>query len=496
MAELFSNLGFTCNPFSKFSAEEEKEYLDKIYIKPKYYETVYGDIKAGASRFIIGERGIGKTALMMKLEGDFKQDGVFTVIIDEYDGIKEKDNQAELLALIIRKVVTKYAVFLNNNKKEIKKLSKKEKEYLSFFVTNFFETLSESDYEKLAESVDVNRKANLFKWFFNKFLLTPINVALSGVSEWVSTTIAKSLGLPPVTEDFYKSYISELSIEDKNVKQDMSNVDYSTLKRWMKDLVDCMTKAGYKSIAIFLDRIDEYQQLGTNVKVISNFVKGLATDTSLLQMDKCSFVFVIWSKVKDELNTSGARFDKFKTIDINWSNDELIKIVNRRLNYFSDNKITLEGLFEGGDISNVIETVNKSPRQVIQLLSRIYDEQQATDDGVSFFSKSVKESGIKTYVSNYDFPSMYPGESGKKSYIVSVVNTLLKVGKIRFRTQDLVAAKKYSSQAANSDIRLMRDYALIEEDRRVPGPAKEYVVTHPTIRYMIEKNIDEMALPE
>ncbi len=84
MEELYENMGFTSNPFSRFSAEEEKEYLEEIYIKPRYYRTVYNDIKDGTSRFIIGERGIGKTALMLNLEQDLEKNNIFSVLIDEY----------------------------------------------------------------------------------------------------------------------------------------------------------------------------------------------------------------------------------------------------------------------------------------------------------------------------------------------------------------------------------------------------------------------------
>ena len=31
MEELYENMGFTSNPFSRFSAEEEKEYLEDIF---------------------------------------------------------------------------------------------------------------------------------------------------------------------------------------------------------------------------------------------------------------------------------------------------------------------------------------------------------------------------------------------------------------------------------------------------------------------------------
>ncbi len=63
--ELYKSLGFTDNPFSTFSAEEEKAFLNKIYINPLFYNTLKSDLQKGLSRFILGARGIGKTALLL-----------------------------------------------------------------------------------------------------------------------------------------------------------------------------------------------------------------------------------------------------------------------------------------------------------------------------------------------------------------------------------------------------------------------------------------------
>lgn len=46
MAELYKNMGFSENPFSRFSAEEEKDYLQEILVQPKYYPTIHSDIKS------------------------------------------------------------------------------------------------------------------------------------------------------------------------------------------------------------------------------------------------------------------------------------------------------------------------------------------------------------------------------------------------------------------------------------------------------------------
>lgn len=497
MLDLYSNLGFSSNPFSRFSAEEEKEYLDKIYIKPRYYKTIYNDIKDGASRFIVGERGIGKTALMMNLERDLKQERIFSVIIDEYDDIEVNNNSCQILLLVIRKLVTKYAVFLLNNKKVARKMSKQDKEKLSFFINNLFETLSPEEYKRTSEVVTGIGKKKLLARIFNIFFLKPTNIVLSGASEWVSTTVSKSLGMPTVPDSFYKSYIPEITIKSLDDKIDVGALDYGTIKNLLRLLVDLIIKTGFVGVSIFMDKIDEYQRLGTNVTNIANFIKGVAADTSLLQMEKCSFVFVIWNKIKEELNDCGIRYDKFKPIDINLSNNELEKILNKRLEFFSENKvIAITDIFEDNGVSGLLELANKSPRQLIVLISRIYDEQEAENAEVSRFSKEAQESGIMEYVCNFDFPSLYPGEKGKKTYIVSVVNTILKVGKSEFGSSDLVSVKKYSAQAANNDLKIMREYALIDEIKGQGGKMKLYKVVNPVINYMISMNVEEMNLSE
>lgn len=497
MVDLFTNLGFSSNPFSRFSAEEEKEYLDKIYIRPRYYKTIYNDIRDGASRFIVGERGIGKTALMMNLEKDLKKEQIFPIIIDEYDGIEISNNSSQILLLIIRKLVTKYSVYLLNNKRDARKMSKQDKEKLSFFINNFFETLSPEEYKKTSEIVTRIGKKTLLARLFNIFLLKPTNIVLSGASEWVSTTVSKSLGMPNVPDSFYKSYIPEITVKTVDDKINLNTLDYATIKNLLRLLVELITKYRFVGISVFMDKIDEYQKLGTNVTNIANFIKGIAADTSLLQMEKCSFVFVIWNKIKEELNDCGIRYDKFKPIDINWSNDELEKILNKRLEFFSKNDvIEAKNLFDESSISSLLNLANKSPRQLIVLISRIYDEQEAENANVTKFTLDAQNAGIMEYVCNFDFPSLYPGEKGKKTYIVSVVNTILKVGKSEFGSSDLVLVKKYSVQAANNDLKIMREYALIDEIKGRSGKMKLYRVVNPVINYMISMKVEEMNLAE
>jgi len=51
---------FKEHPFSKFSAEEEIEYLNDIYFKANYYSEIFNNLKTSSSRFIIGSIGVSR----------------------------------------------------------------------------------------------------------------------------------------------------------------------------------------------------------------------------------------------------------------------------------------------------------------------------------------------------------------------------------------------------------------------------------------------------
>jgi predicted AAA+ superfamily ATPase len=132
--ELYATLGFTDNPFSTFSAEEEKPFLNEIYINPLFYETLKSDLIKGHSRFILGARGIGKTALLLQLRKALETENVFTIIIDEFDGVPVKNNEIELARLIIENLITNYCVQISKSPRALKKLNKHQKEKLSFII--------------------------------------------------------------------------------------------------------------------------------------------------------------------------------------------------------------------------------------------------------------------------------------------------------------------------------------------------------------------------
>ncbi|MEH7115762.1 hypothetical protein V7124_25890, partial [Neobacillus niacini] len=134
MSELYRNIGFKDNPFSRFSAEEEREYLNDIFQNPKYFQTILTDIKEGRTRFIVGERGIGKSALMFRLKEELEIENVLTILIDRFDNFKLENNEKDFLVEVIKQLVNFISVLTYTDKSILKNLNKYEKEKLVFFI--------------------------------------------------------------------------------------------------------------------------------------------------------------------------------------------------------------------------------------------------------------------------------------------------------------------------------------------------------------------------
>lgn len=89
--KLDDNLGFTKNPFSKRSSEQELDFLENIFYEPNYYKTLLSDLSGGDSRFIIGQRGHGKSSVINKLVEDLEREPKsFVIKIDRFETIPAK----------------------------------------------------------------------------------------------------------------------------------------------------------------------------------------------------------------------------------------------------------------------------------------------------------------------------------------------------------------------------------------------------------------------
>lgn len=496
--ELFKTLGFVENPFSKYSAEEELDYIDDIFITPRYYDTLFSDIKKRTSRFISGLRGSGKSALIYKLIKDLKDDNYLTVLIDNFDNIKLTKNDTNLLLLMINTIIKEYIVYLSVNPQILKSLNKAEKENLSFIITNYFTSLTKYEYEEKVSKVTKFKSKKKLASIFNAIFHKPINLLINGLVEIPSDFIRKSLNLPEADNSIQiKQYIPEINIDspkkDKTIT-DM-NKNYSYLKNILNELCILINKTS-NGIVIFFDKIDEFKDLEGKTDKIILFLKSILNDTELLLNSNFSLVFSLWSEINKELNQNGVRLDKFKPIDISWRDKDIEEIMNKKLSYFSmDATITLDDLLPSKAKRNeILNLSKKSPRDYITILSKIYDEHTLDDKEIKYFEDEKIDLAMVEFAKKYAYYSHYPAKKGTKEDIYNVINKLLGLAMTKFSIKDYSQKYKIQPQASSSYVKIMKNYKLVDDNHENVGNTKHYDILDPKIELLINSEVKSLRL--
>lgn len=254
---------------------------------------------------------------------------------------------------------------------------------------------------------------------------------------------------------------------------------------------------GYQSTVILFDKIDEYPDINADVDKIVDFVKGILLDTDLLYTRGLSIVFSIWSDAKRALNKAGFRFDKFEDINIEWNDNELEQLIDKRLQFFTiekDRPVTMKALLPNdNDRKLAIELANKSPRSLIKLLGTFYNMEHDTS-GVNSFRPQTIAIGMTKYCKNFDYYSNQYVKTGGKNDLYSWINKILLLRRISFTSDDV--KKEFSLTVKNSQtyIQNMTKLQLIKEALRPDENGQTiYEVIDPRLKYLISRGILELG---
>lgn len=492
--KLNSSMGFLKNPFSKFSAEEEIEFHNEIFFEPTFYQTLLDDLKSGTSRFILGQRGHGKSSIIHKLKTDLDKAQILTIIIDRFDEISLTDNKIELLNLILQEFVTKYVLFLDKNKDYLKKLKKEDKEVLCLLIKLFFQPLTRTEYENRYDNIKKIKTKNGIINLFNK-VVKPANSLIGTGILITSKLISDSLKLSDLeTNTAYTEFLTEM--DNVDITATLQEQQLKKSKRHLKELLNRLNtiskKTYYKSSVVLFDKVDEFQDLNQEINKIAQFTEGILTDTELLLQNDIAIAFSLWSEVKPILSKK-VRFDKFKEIDISWKKSNMEPLMDKRILYFSGNTRSFSSLFDDqSDLENVITISNKSPRDLISCLSDIYDFQTSKDNSPIFESDSVSKGLIK-FAKRYDYLSMYPSRTGKNKDVISMINLILRTHKINLTILDLNSTFNQKTRWSQGKLEGMVKYKLVEEDSRLgPNGEKIFTVLDPKLMHLIKRGITNL----
>ena len=488
------------SPFAKLSAEEEKSYLREIFYKQQYYDSLVDLAEASASRFILGQRGQGKSATILHLFDDVKLLNVMPILIDHYKGFPLQNNENYFLFSMIQSLTFNIAKHLLEHPKDHKKLKTFQKEQIAFFIEAFYDPNSAEECIVCAKNIVSKKKWNKFYKFINKHLKLLNNLIGAGVK--VGADLIKSnAGIDVDFSTIGGEYIQEFKLEDFNHLEMNEVVKWETSKliNILHNLRAVATELGYKSIVIMFDKIDEVSDINADIEKVSGFMYDILTDNELLYTDGIAIVVSLWSEVKKALNRKGVRFDKFKEVDIRWRNDELEMLLNKRLKYFSIDKnieVSLYTLVPNKlDRDLILELSDHSPRSLLNLCGYILDEEYDKND-IEVFSSEALSRGTNVYCKKFDYVSAQPSRTGKGQDLPTWITRLLRLKLTEFTLEQYSSffnVKKTTTGARH--IETLVKYNLIK-DTMFPTDNDEplYEIADPRIKYMIKRGIQSLDI--
>ena len=487
------------NPFARFSAEEEED-LRSIYLKPRYYDALKSNAKQGNSRILVGQRGLGKSATIHMLFEDLSKNKTLPVLISRYDGIPLTDNKSYFLCKMIQSLTKEITKRLCEDKKKLKKLNKGQRGKLSFLIELFYDQEFADDYLAQAKVIRTKKRMNWFKILFNNNLKL-VNSIVDGVVKITSSVIRQSIGLSESDLSYGSSndYFTEIPLSRINSMpiSDIARMGDEKLVNMLKTTVDISVGLGFDSIVVLFDKIDEFSAVNSDINKVADFTIPILSDTDLLYTNKLSVVFSLWSEVKRTLNSRGVRFDKFPDIDISWRGNELEQLIDKRLLFYSkdkNNPVTLKGLvpFEN-DRKTILELADGSPRALITILGRIYDEETITNNSNSFSANAISK-GLVEFCIRFDYESLHPSKITDKKNYYSWLNKALAIKKPSFTIPELSGIFQIKQQTAVKYVSDMTKYRIVDSSEFQDGSGNQvYDILDPRIKHLMKCGVSNLG---
>ena len=485
-----TNFKFTKFPFTQFSTEREAQ-RDKLFYRPSDYSRLVEAFDSSQSILVLGNRGSGKTAILYDIKS--KEDvNTLSAWMDDFSTLSLKFEANEFYHLMINKFVEQLFIKLVDEKHRIKRLSKEQKVLLVYLLRDFTTPILKSDLVKKIEQVSSGSVGFFLKRSYN-FSRDFLNYGLSTAVQLTSDIIRQHFAsLPPLPKEFVlNKYFPEApySAEHQFEKQ---LINYDFLDRCLQ-LIKVL---GFTKILLFMDKVDEDNRFKNDAAEIAEFITPVLTDNKLLLNENLQLIVSMWN-IPFSFLIDQVRSQKHFTQKIEWEKSDLIGVLNKRLCYYSDDRICdYKNLFHADVSTEVIDTIfylsNKNPRDLWHILDKVFVEQFKIDPASSVLSKTAVENGLRTFVEQFNYYEYYPKKLNSRSDsldIYSYTQHLLRVEQTQFTSTKFKEATGVSGGSVNNYIAGMLRIGLISEENR-EGTQRVYQVADPKVIHAIKHRLN------
>lgn len=460
--DFLKSIGLVNYPFNLYTAENEQEYADKLFVRADNYDSIKSSFEGNRSIIVRGNRGIGKTALLLDLQRGANSKAHFVCMIDDYSMLNIEPKIEEYYNLIIRNIAACLFEYLIGNTEKLKKLNWNERIFLSMILSQYTTSTTKNILAQKIEAIQLSKTKkiikkyiNLFRFIFNYGLTTGLNIVNDVLRNYYTL-------LPPIKEDQIRNFLPTVNL-DTDTEFERIDASYNLIIQ----LCDILKKIGYSRITIVLDKFDEDGKMKNNAETVSKFLVPILTDNKLLENPNIQLIISVWEIPFKRILTE-VRTQKHFCPLLLWTTVSLEKALNQRLLVFSDGKIKnykfiFDNEVQSESIAKIFELSNGNPRDLWHVLNSIFLKQYEMDPNSNKISENAIRIGIVDFVKGFNFYEYYPRNPKSKSNsmdIYSYIKHLLKLTTIEF-TKNQMNTQANTGSSTNNYVVGMENIGLV-----------------------------------
>lgn len=466
--DYYRRLGLRNYPFTTFTTEHETTHARELFVPMTEYGPIQEAFRSGQNMIILGERGVGKTAVLEEFHRRVPAAQV-PCTISAFSEVPVESARADFHRLILKHLLLAFVRHLHAHPLVAVRLRKADRVLLSYLIYFYSDQLTLESMKEAISRMQVPWWVRLAASTFNRARL-PLNYAGTVLENALKRYIAQTFGAAPfVEESQIREYFPEIKIAPQTGFT--KGVDTFHLIQILSEAIQRTTAA--KPVAVF-DKLDEDPRLENDAEVISAFLLPLLSDNNLLSCGSLQTVLFVW-KTPYRYVESKVRSQKFFCPTIRWDTEALKLVLNRRIAVFSDGRLAdYRAMFanpEGPEVEELFRLANGVPRDLWHLLNKVFEEQFRSDARSKTLSDEAIASAKTRFVTEFNYYEYYPRKANARRDsmdIYSYYAHLRKVGSEDFsksRFNDLAGT---GSSTTNYLVGMER-IGLIEKIRQERG---------------------------
>ncbi|MFL5386726.1 MAG: P-loop ATPase, Sll1717 family [Longimicrobiaceae bacterium] len=373
--DLIRKWGLSAHPFGTGDAKDE-ENLQEVFLEPPYFGDILGDPANPKSTIVHGQRGDGKSAAREMIFAALN-DPRFRRIIVNYDRFdhfsREQARNANLeshLMPITFHILNRILLDGEIDAHPFSGLSQSERADLTWLLLRFTPSDLKDQYERRLQGIyHIAFPSKSSKRFFRK--------TFGSIGRYLKRKrfeMEQSHDTASAPVELVKALLILISprIPISGKLGDRSVFDLFVRLR------DLSLRLGYRDIVILIDNLDEAECTSDDLELTATLFRPLLASLQFLKLDKVATKLFIPSDVRNFIG-SALRTDRLTTRVIEWSDQMLEQLVNKRLIALSGGRLTsLQPLVDSDYWSEfhreLFIAAAKNPRNLIRILGYIVAE--------------------------------------------------------------------------------------------------------------------------